>query len=399
MSVLKTIPMDGTFDQTAPLKRLKGTQGEISSVDLKSATDRWPLYLMFELTKSLFGHEFASAAVNAALAMNIFDITFVRAKSKTVSFIAGQPLGYYSSWPLFALSHHFVVWYAAETFYRGETFDRYAVLGDDVVIADPRVSAVYKSLLKRLGVGVSEGKSITSPSGACEFAKRFLLHGMSEDVSPVSMKKVADLRNPMNWYNHVTTCSPRLPLSAMLRIAGFGHKASARPIGSERHGRRAKRLIAMYMLFQMKELPAELSISVVLGRVLPPEVVGRMIFRLIEKMKPKDLIVPPPEVHPYPAMGDYLEYTLMQSWMKQYLTYLKWYALLIQGPCNLRDFLNAPVYENNWYTRRVDQEWQRFGIAFCIVDMARELMRNKIFCIARSESRDPNFVLIDYQRP
>ena len=27
----------------------------------------------------------------------------------------GQPLGYYTSWPLFALSHHVVVWVAAES--------------------------------------------------------------------------------------------------------------------------------------------------------------------------------------------------------------------------------------------------------------------------------------------
>lgn len=39
-----------------------------------------------------------------------------------VSFVAGQPLGYYSSWPLFALSHHMVVWYAAEHVYPSSFF-------------------------------------------------------------------------------------------------------------------------------------------------------------------------------------------------------------------------------------------------------------------------------------
>ncbi|OMP12970.1 RNA-dependent RNA polymerase, mitoviral [Corchorus olitorius] len=109
-SVLKTIPMDGTFNQTDPLDRLAGVPGTVHSIDLKSTTDR-----------------------------------------QTVSFVAGQPLGYYSSWPLFALSHHLVVWVAAEQAYPGKRFDKYAVLGDDVIIADDRVNDAYSRLIHRFG--------------------------------------------------------------------------------------------------------------------------------------------------------------------------------------------------------------------------------------------------------
>jgi hypothetical protein len=38
-------------------------------------------------------------------------------KLKQVSFVAGQPLGYYASWPLFALSHHILIWWCAEQVY------------------------------------------------------------------------------------------------------------------------------------------------------------------------------------------------------------------------------------------------------------------------------------------
>ena len=55
-------------------------------------------------------------------------------------FVAGQPLGYYGSWPLFAFSHHLLVWWAAEQVRPGVRFDRYAVLGDDVLITDPLVA-------------------------------------------------------------------------------------------------------------------------------------------------------------------------------------------------------------------------------------------------------------------
>ena len=42
MSVLRHLPMDGTFNQTLPLSRLVGEK-HCFSFDLKSATDRWPL--------------------------------------------------------------------------------------------------------------------------------------------------------------------------------------------------------------------------------------------------------------------------------------------------------------------------------------------------------------------
>lgn len=83
--------------QTAPLKLLIG-QRECYSYDLAAATDRWPLVMLFELMQSLFDRGFASSVVNSALATNTFAVPFVKRKFSIVSFVAGQPLGYYSSW-------------------------------------------------------------------------------------------------------------------------------------------------------------------------------------------------------------------------------------------------------------------------------------------------------------
>ena len=114
MTVLRQIPMDGTFNQTKPLDFLVGKMTTLS-YDLKSATDRWPLLIMYEMVCYLFDRGFASATVKAALAHNIFQVPFIKSKQGVfVSFMAGQPLGYYSSWPLFALSHHLLVWWCAE---------------------------------------------------------------------------------------------------------------------------------------------------------------------------------------------------------------------------------------------------------------------------------------------
>ncbi|CBI19992.3 unnamed protein product, partial [Vitis vinifera] len=101
--VLKRLPTDGTFDQLKPLDRLVGEQ-KTYCFDLKFATDSWPLVLLFEIMCYLFDRSFASSVVNSVLAWNIFEIPFVKRKFSHISFMAGQPLGYYTSWPLFALS-------------------------------------------------------------------------------------------------------------------------------------------------------------------------------------------------------------------------------------------------------------------------------------------------------
>ncbi|EXB30479.1 hypothetical protein L484_006029 [Morus notabilis] len=51
-------------------------------------------------------------------------------------------------------------------------FKAYAILGDDVVIADSRVAKEYQERLSKLEVKISTSKSLISNSGAFEFAKR-----------------------------------------------------------------------------------------------------------------------------------------------------------------------------------------------------------------------------------
>ncbi|KAI5659562.1 hypothetical protein M9H77_28355 [Catharanthus roseus] len=139
-SVLRLIPMDGTFDQLAPLDRMKHHRGYAASVDLKSATDRWPLLLLFKVMCALFDRSFASAVVNATLATNIFTVGFVKKKPSFVSFVA------------------------AEQVYPGVKFTDYAILGDDLVIFDRAVAEKYMELFKtELQVGISVSKNIVLP--------------------------------------------------------------------------------------------------------------------------------------------------------------------------------------------------------------------------------------------
>ena len=47
-----------------------------------------------------------------------------------MTFTKGQPLGFFSSWPLFTLTHHMLVWIAAERVYGTTKLCDYAILGD-----------------------------------------------------------------------------------------------------------------------------------------------------------------------------------------------------------------------------------------------------------------------------
>lgn len=89
-----------------------------------------------------------------------------------------------------------MVWYCARKVHQEPLFTNYAVLGDDVIIADEAVAKVYKDTLSELGVSISPQKSLISREGAGEFAKRYRVRGMSVDFSPVSAKALNNFFNP-----------------------------------------------------------------------------------------------------------------------------------------------------------------------------------------------------------
>lgn len=86
--------------------------------------------------------------------------------------------------------HHLVVGILAEKVIPGRVFKRYALLGDDIVIGDERVAEHYRSFMQQMGIQISLAKSLVSRSGCLEFAKRFLIHRASKDISPVNVKMV-----------------------------------------------------------------------------------------------------------------------------------------------------------------------------------------------------------------
>lgn len=197
--ILRLIPQDGTFDQVRPLGRLVSLQKDnrvgLWSFDLTAATDRIPIVFQAAIMSLLLGAHMANLwmILLVGRAYRLPDKAAKQLRLGAVHYSVGQPMGALTSWAMLALTHHALVqWaaYRADVIKIGEWFEDYAILGDDLVIANQMVASEYLVVMKQLGVGVGLHKSLVSASGtAMEFAKRFIVLGAN--LSPISLKEVA----------------------------------------------------------------------------------------------------------------------------------------------------------------------------------------------------------------
>jgi len=191
MSILRAIPEDFTYDQTRSRDWLIAVQrsgSNVYSFDLTAATDRFPLFVQAAVLRKVCGPKVSqwwTTIMRSPLLVAKVPRkgTLIR---EFVRFSVGQPMGAYSSWPVFALTHHLVVRWA---FWKaGVKPDKlYAVLGDDVSIAHPVAASFYRRLMTvDLGVAISEAKSYIPEPGVVpgEFAKQLFSRG--KDITPLT---------------------------------------------------------------------------------------------------------------------------------------------------------------------------------------------------------------------
>lgn len=233
--LLAQIPQDGTFDQMAPLERLMKSVplgDPIFSYDLSAATDRLPVSLQEHLLSAFIGRDAARAWRRLLTDRDYHYWDPVAKEVNTVRYAVGQPMGALTSWAMLALTHHFIVqWSAvvARAVMPGVWFSNYAVLGDDIVIADRRVAVAYRRLMAALGVGIGLQKSLVSlPGRGLEFAKRFFTRPLGVWVNcsaiPVLEFQAACTSVPalMEFAKKYT-----LSLAAVLRLVGTGYRGMA----------------------------------------------------------------------------------------------------------------------------------------------------------------------------
>lgn len=104
--ILRRIRQDVTFNQGSFLDKVSGwPKGVVLySVDLTSATDRFPIRLIADVLEGVLPKEYVQAWLDIMVGY-----PFLTPDKGEVRYEVGNPMGFYSSWGSFALAHHFVV--------------------------------------------------------------------------------------------------------------------------------------------------------------------------------------------------------------------------------------------------------------------------------------------------
>lgn len=191
-SIIRSIPNDATFDQSAAFERAKEksrVSGHCFGFDLSAATDRLPVDLQRAILEGLIGRH-----LSALWHLILIERDYYVPENEfgipegPIRYAVGQPMGAYSSWAMLDLCHHAIIQYAWKLIGGSGWCNDYEVLGDDVVIFQPSLAAKYIELMSLYGVELNMSKSVISQGEfpVVEFAKRTSLK--KSDVSPISWK-------------------------------------------------------------------------------------------------------------------------------------------------------------------------------------------------------------------
>jgi hypothetical protein len=184
----------------------------VISVDLSSATDRFPRDVQCDMLRLLGFPQYAEALEFCSSGKWSYPDA-----QMDVSYSVGQPMGLKGSFPLFNMANCLLARAALQyTRKKGPlTFDSlpddikknlkvpFRVLGDDIVFFDPGVADSYKRMVKSLGVDTSKDKSFES--NLAQFAGFTWIRNVetSEVTSfrPYKFPKEGFITNPIEFLN------------------------------------------------------------------------------------------------------------------------------------------------------------------------------------------------------
>ena len=199
-ALLRSLKSDCTFDQGSFRTKLP-SRGPYYSCDLSSATDRLPVTLQRAILATLISPEYA-AAWYELLCTREYKLP---KGAGSVKYGAGQPMGAYSSWTTFSITHHAIVRLSAKRAGLPITWSDYVLLGDDIVLANEHVAKEYMTILSILGVSVSKTKTHVS-NDTYEFAKRWIHLGEEVTGAPLgSLFEAIRFVNKKEWRNQLPT--------------------------------------------------------------------------------------------------------------------------------------------------------------------------------------------------
>jgi len=217
-AILREIPNDGTFDQDKPLLALGLGRRYIGSCDMSAATDRLPVKLQALILSHIIGPKLANSWMHLLVARPYI------ADGKNLWYAVGQPMGALSSWAMLALTHHFMwQWAAYRCEFTGGWYKAYAVLGDDSVSENHRIVQEYLKICSELKVKVNLAKSLLSPVGCFEFAKRFITP--FGNCSPISIGEILVADKNFATMSNLPR-KRKIRFSDLLAIMGYRHKVT-----------------------------------------------------------------------------------------------------------------------------------------------------------------------------
>ena len=125
------------------------------------------------------------------------------------------------------------------------------------------------------------------------------------------------------WWLYVKNIHSLRRFSTLVRIGGAGYRVLAKL--SHTRSRHFERVLAMYTKPRgHNDYPLELWLGRVSFRFLIFEV-HYLLPSLLKETKPSDFKVAPDELFPTKRVRDFLEWSLLRNWMKDWLRYVHWY--------------------------------------------------------------------------
>jgi hypothetical protein len=150
-------------------------------------------------------------------------------------------------------------------------------------------------------------------------------------------------------------------LTTLARVGGAGFRVLAK----FNHTRSAhyERVVAMYT---KTRLPFDLWLG--RGRPLNPYFRGVIIDLLRKEMRPKELsLIREDQV---PRMRDFLEWSTLRAWVRDWLQYCCWYYGTAMSPeVSIEQFFDVPIVNTKWKVDRTDPHLVRFGLLWRIFDL------------------------------
>jgi hypothetical protein len=186
--ILRRLEQDGTFDQDQARKSIQEmsrVSDPLASIDLTAATDRMPVvFQLWVIVHLRVLTPLQALAWYLVTTRRDFRVLEPGKDPKYIRYAVGQPMGELSSWPVMAISHHYLVrlsyaatgspvWVLVKAPYR--------VLGDDLTLLGFGVAEFYLKLISYLGMDYSKDKTYIG-YGVAEFAKSLFCQG--EDLTP-----------------------------------------------------------------------------------------------------------------------------------------------------------------------------------------------------------------------